>query len=298
MRLFPRGQGPARARRKATKVSGADQVPPDRRTGLLRGPSRARPSLGEEQKPFSRGELDQLRTYLIHKAGREWARLYRRRKGGAVPLWHRPRERDLLLVDLIAHTGLRASEAARLTSADLHLAGDRPFLLVRGGKKRAPRQVDSLPLAHDLAQRLREWIEGTNLEQELFVRGSGVALGRRGVWECVKHGIRKAGLRDTLHVHSLRHTFLTALAAQPDANPLAVMKLGRVRDLQTVMGYFHLARDTRQAMVEGLGLARSGGSARPSRRSGRPEEPASPRTRAMPQALRARTPSIGRVARR
>jgi site-specific recombinase XerC len=88
----------------------------------------------------------------------------------------------------------------------------------------------------------------------VFARKLGMPLGRRGVWEIVKRAVRACRLRNNLTVHSLRHTFVTALASQPGADPLAVMRLARVRDMATVLTYFHLAKGDRQRLVEGLGL--------------------------------------------
>lgn len=224
---------------------------------LARGQVRARPRLVDELKGFTPGEWAQLRSHLADFA--RWS-ARRVRLGHGSRVIADLRRRDLLLCDLLASTGLRASEAASLTGADLaHVTDEEPYVILRGGKKRAAGHVASLPVPADLAERLAAEAAELPPDGHLFRWSNGAPLGRRGIWWTVKRVCRAAQLRATLNAHSFRHLFLTALASQPSATPHLVMALGRVRDLKTVQTYFHLGRREKAAAVEALDLTRPRG---------------------------------------
>jgi len=209
---------------------------------LRRGPVRARPHLGDADKAIARDELRRILEHAARLASHEARRGLRG-----------PRTRDLLLLELLASTGLRASEAARLEVRDVVLEGE-PYVRVRGGKKRRPAQVDTVPLTQRLARELASWCRGLEPRAPLFGHAGDAAapIDRRAVWAIVKRYLRAVGARAVLNVHSLRHRFLTDLASAAGANPFDVAKLGRLRRMDTVLEYFG-ASQTRAA-VEALPL--------------------------------------------
>lgn len=215
-------------------------------------PARGRPRLGDDDKIISAEELGRLLGFLAARAEREEART--RAVDG-------PRCRDLVLVELLAGTGLRASEAARLAVRDVHLTGRNPYLRVRGGKARQRKDVDTVPLPSQIAGRLRRYVAARarhGEESPLFAAAqSGRPLGRREVWKAVKAGVRGAGLREVLNAHSLRHYFISAACQVPGSTPMLVAKLARLRDSSLVTRYFHASEDRRRAIANALRLPRA-----------------------------------------
>ena len=147
--------------------------------------------------------------------------------------------RNRLLVELIACTGLRCSEAARLLVGDVVLEGVDPHVRIRGGKKRAPKVVETVPIPFGLVGMLRAFVHELAQDRPVFENQDGHALSRQRLWEIVKTGWRAVGARSVLNVHALRHWFISQVAAHPKAGPWEVARLARMRDLSTVLVYFH-----------------------------------------------------------
>lgn len=192
-------------------------------------PRGTRPRLGDEDKPISGPELRTLVEHLARLAVREDRRGLRRG----------PRRRDQLMVELAALTGLRASELARLRVGDVHLADQRSYLRVRGGKARGLVDVDTVPIPWDLVPALEGWIRGRGDGDPVFERARGGELDRHELWRVVKRALRRCGLRSTLNVHSLRHFFISTVAQRPGASTFTVAKLARLRSLRLVETYCH-----------------------------------------------------------
>ena len=163
---------------------------------------RSRPRLGDEEKPISGPELRTLVEHLAHLAVLEERRGVRRG----------PRRRDQLMVELLALTGLRASELARLQISDVHLAAKRSYLRVRGGKARGLQEVDTVPVPWDLVSILEKWTRGRPEDEFLVHRARGTPIDRHEIWRVLKRAMRACGLREGLNVHSLRHFFISTVA--------------------------------------------------------------------------------------
>lgn len=223
--------------------------------------ARGRPVLGDDDKACTHDELGRMLGWLAQRADRE-ARRHRSHVG--------PRCRDLVLVELAAGTGLRASELARLRVCDVHLAGRAPYVRVVGGKAREKKAVDTVPLPAALLARLRAFVgereRAAGARAPVFVTPrTDRAMTRKEVWRAVKAAVRAAGARDVLSTHSLRHFFVSAASRSPRANPLLVAKLARLRSLALVDTYFHAAREDKRAVVDSIKLPRRRQPAAPQR---------------------------------
>ena len=72
--------------------------------------------------------------------------------------------RDLLLIDLAIHTGLRRSELASLTVGDIDIA--RQLMVVRQGKGSKDRVI---PISKRTSEKIAEFVKGRNKKDSLFV---------------------------------------------------------------------------------------------------------------------------------
>ncbi len=214
---------------------------------LRRGPQHTRPSVPWEERACTYRELAAMLDKL---------RLKRRRSAGLKPETVYRRWRNLLVVELLAGTGLRASELAALDVDDIRIPQSRdPWVRVVGGKKRGAGQSDRVPLPGAIAAELGRWLQRLSLQRPdmpLFRRGLHDTrhLDYRHVWRIVKQAAKAAGLRGTLSPHSLRHYFITELART--GNAIAVATIARLRDPKTVLRYVHLARGQIRELVDGV----------------------------------------------
>lgn len=115
--------------------------------------------------------------------------------------------RDRIVCELLARTGLRASELCDLAADAVVLIGDNQWLRVPLGKLRNDRYV---PLHPELAGALARWaannIETIRHHRRLIADHRG-PLDRHGVGRIVGRVGRTAGI--DVHPHQLRHTLAT-----------------------------------------------------------------------------------------
>ena len=130
-------------------------------------------------------------------------------------------KRDVVMLELLYATGLRASELVSLNVKDVDL--ERSCVCcVHGGSKRR------IPFDHHVNQLLRNFLKHDRLdllynekEEALFLNWRGGRLTRQGFWQIVKNYASKAGLSNKITPHTLRHSF-------------AARKLQSGADLQSV----------------------------------------------------------------
>lgn len=115
--------------------------------------------------------------------------------------------RDRLIVELLARTGMRASEVCDLAADAVVLIGDSHWLRVPLGKLRNDRYV---PLHPDLIALLVRWtadnVDHIRTHRRLLADHRG-PIDRHALARVVKRIGRRAGV--TVHPHQLRHTLAT-----------------------------------------------------------------------------------------
>jgi len=116
--------------------------------------------------------------------------------------------RDVAIVILLLHTGLRVSELCALKLEDVAIKERSGHVIVRSGKGNKRREV---PLNSTARSGLKEWLKvRENSSKALFTgRGSG-SLSPRAVEYLIKKYSSRAGLEDVTP-HVLRHTFCKSL---------------------------------------------------------------------------------------
>ena len=122
-------------------------------------------------------------------------------------------------------TGLRTGELASLTVGQLDLDGPMPFVVLDVADEKN-RQGSTIPLRHDLANDLRDWLSDTPNAATLRLRDDrGIRDSKRPLFtvpaglvrildrDLLAAGIDKADERGrTIDVHALRHSFGTLLS--------------------------------------------------------------------------------------
>jgi integrase/recombinase XerC len=132
--------------------------------------------------------------------------------------------RDHALLELLAATGLRASEAASLTIGDLALGERSGWVTVRMGKGRRRRKV---PIHLRARKALNTYLEQEQLNEPtaraahaadpLFRSRAGEPLTSYALWYTVKKYARLAEV-EGVTPHTFRHTVATRLVRDPETD--------------------------------------------------------------------------------
>jgi len=116
-------------------------------------------------------------------------------------------KRDVVMLELLYATGLRASELVSLNVKDIDLEQS----CVHCGHSNSRRRI---PFDHHISQLLRNFLTNDRLdllydekEEALFLNRRGGRLTRQGFWQIVKNHVSKAGLGAQVTPHTLRHSF-------------------------------------------------------------------------------------------
>ncbi|MBC7251486.1 MAG: tyrosine-type recombinase/integrase [Anaerolineae bacterium] len=164
-------------------------------------------------------------------------------------------KRDIALLELLAATGLRASEVAGLRVGDVELNERSGWVMVRG-KGRKQRRV---PVNAKARRALREYLEervgaqgiAPNVDDPLFLTQKHTAMTPYAVWYTVKKYAKAAGVGN-VSPHTFRHTVATRLVRDPAVDLVTVATyLGHSR-LDTTARYSQPGEEDLVAAAERL----------------------------------------------
>jgi site-specific recombinase XerD len=157
---------------------------------------------------------------------------------------HHPR--DSAIIEILLQTGVRLSEAARLTIHDVDLparVGRDPNMVGRAhilGKGRKERWI---PLNYKACRAVKTWLDARPqvAPSALFISKFGQGMGLRAIQHLVKKYLDEAGIVGAC-VHTLRHTFATHHVAQGTSLRTVQEVLGHA-SLKTTSIYVQLAQE-------------------------------------------------------
>ncbi len=115
------------------------------------------------------------------------------------------KKRDLAILQVLRHTGIRVGELCDLRLADVDVSERKGSLTVRRGKGAKFRTI---PLNADVRHALGLYLamRPRVADDHLFIGQRGQGLSEAAVWYLVSKYARQAGLED-VSPHTLRHTF-------------------------------------------------------------------------------------------
>lgn len=116
--------------------------------------------------------------------------------------------RDRALLTLLYGTGIRASECATATEADVDLEDNTIRVVGKGGRERV------VPLNAEVARALRQYRTARGRltpRASFFQSRRGAAMSRNAIYERVRGHGRRARIPRRVSPHRLRHTFATHL---------------------------------------------------------------------------------------
>jgi integrase/recombinase XerD len=146
--------------------------------------------------------------------------------------------RDRAMLELLYASGLRVTELVSLKTESANLQDGWVRVLGKGNKERmVPVHARALSaIKVYLAERERRF---KNPAAELFLGRTGKKLSRTQFWRRLKDLGVRAGIKQHLHPHLLRHTFATHLL-QGGADLRSVQEMLGHADLATTQIYTHL----------------------------------------------------------
>ena len=155
------------------------------------------------------------------------------------PLGHR----DRAMLELLYATGLRVSELINLKQSQVNFNQGVLRIVGKGDRERL------IPLGEESQRWLRDFINGPRMEillerqtDYLFPTRRGDRMTRQAFWHIIKRYAEKAGVRQKMSPHSLRHAFATHLLNHGADLRVVQMLLGH-SDLSTTQIYTHVARE-------------------------------------------------------
>ena len=126
--------------------------------------------------------------------------------------------RDKAVVELLYSTGARVSEIIDLNLNDIDSFSNSEGLITtvklrgKGGKERVvPIGSFAVTAVNDYLARSRPTLLKVTTQKSLFLNQRGGRLTRQSAWNIVAKAAQRAGLKDQVTPHSLRHSFATHL---------------------------------------------------------------------------------------
>jgi len=134
-------------------------------------------------------------------------------------------EKHRLIIALLYSSGMRLSELVNLKVGDLEL--EERIGWVRGGKGAKDRLF---LISHKLLDELKENTKGKK-ESDFIFEGYKGSMSPRNIQKIVTSETKKAGIKKSVHVHTLRHTFATHLLESGED----------IRKIQELLGHANLS---------------------------------------------------------
>jgi integrase/recombinase XerD len=159
--------------------------------------------------------------------------------------------RDRTLLELLYASGLRASECLALRVRDVNRNAGYLQAMGKGRKERlVPIGAEALAWLDRYLAIARPALLGPGRESPLiFVNPRGRALSRQSLWQLVLRAARRAGLRQRVSPHTLRHCFASHLL-EGGADLRAVQAMLGHADIATTQIYTHLPSSTIRRMYD------------------------------------------------
>jgi integrase/recombinase XerD len=178
----------------------------------------------------------------------EYQRLMQTVRDVATPYYW---QRDLAIVTIFLHTGIRLSELVSLTVNSVDLVSQTILIKGKGNKER------TIPLNEEVALVIEKYIAKRPkvATSSLFVSKLGKGLSARSVYHLIKSYLKRAGIsrgkEGKLGVHSLRHSFGASLLNK-GVNLVVIQELLGHTKLETTRRYLHINNADLRTAVDSL----------------------------------------------
>ncbi|MBX5463934.1 MAG: site-specific tyrosine recombinase XerD [Clostridia bacterium] len=150
--------------------------------------------------------------------------------------------RDRAMLELMYASGLRVSELVQLDLSDLDLEDQVVRCWGKGARERiVPVGRRALEALGEYLSWARPRLVRERHQEALFVNARGGRLTRQGFWKLLRGYARRAGIRQRITPHTLRHSFATHLL-ENGADLRSVQEMLGHADIATTQIYTHLTK--------------------------------------------------------
>jgi integrase/recombinase XerD len=150
--------------------------------------------------------------------------------------------RDRAMLELMYASGLRVSELVGLRRIGVDLRAGVVQVLGKGGRERlVPMGEHAMDWLRRYVRDARPQLAGAADPEGLFLTARGEVMTRHNFWRLIKHYAARAGIRQALSPHTLRHAFATHLLDNGADLRVLQSLLGHA-DLSTTQIYTHVAK--------------------------------------------------------
>ena len=152
--------------------------------------------------------------------------------------------RNRCIIEILYSSGLRVSEAASLPLTAVDFENETIRVSGKGSKVRiVPMGKPALKLLCRYLNSARpELCAAVPQSPYVFVSNHGRRLDRERIWQVVKLGAERAGIRKNIHPHSLRHSFASHLLDH-GADLRVIQEMLGHANIATTEIYTHVASD-------------------------------------------------------
>ncbi|MCR4908929.1 MAG: site-specific tyrosine recombinase XerD [Lachnospiraceae bacterium] len=148
--------------------------------------------------------------------------------------------RDKAMLELLYATGMRVTELITLKVGDVNLTMNYIDCHDASKDRVIPFGAEAkIALMNYLAHSRDAMIEDKN-EDTLFVNCSGIPMSRQGFWKLIKYYAKKAGIKEDITPHTLRHSFAAHLV-ENGADLRAVQEMLGHSDISTTQIYANMS---------------------------------------------------------
>ena len=150
--------------------------------------------------------------------------------------------RDKAMLEVLYATGMRVTELISLEISDINM--EMEYLSCKSGEK-----TRIIPLGSKALEALDEYLRKARMsmlrderEKTLFVNCFGHPMTRQGFWKIIKVYAKKAGIKEDITPHMLRHSFAVHLI-ENGADLQAVQEMMGHSDISTTQMYARLNKN-------------------------------------------------------
>lgn len=158
--------------------------------------------------------------------------------------------RNRAILEVLYSCGIRVSELTGLRISDLFLDDDVIRVTGKGSKQRlTPISDEATKLLELYLERRRQIKPAPGCEDVVFLSRNGRRLNREMIFYIVRKAALDAGIKKSIHPHTLRHSFASHLV-QGGADILAVQQMLGHESVTTTEIYTHLEISGLRSAVE------------------------------------------------
>ncbi|MEH6557191.1 MAG: site-specific tyrosine recombinase XerD [Oceanicoccus sp.] len=151
--------------------------------------------------------------------------------------------RDKAMLELLYASGLRVTELVSLQVGQLSINQGVVRVMGKGSKERlVPTGEEALDWLQRYMKDGRPVLLGARMSDTMFPSRRGTVMTRQTFWHRIKIYAERAGIRQSLSPHTLRHAFATHLINHGADLRVVQLLLGH-SDLSTTQIYTHVAKE-------------------------------------------------------